>query len=176
MVCDRHQHHGPVIGVIECPNVQSMKSHLPILDEFPCVNIPSNARDSRYQVVQEIFWLVILFYASCGNHFLRFCSMLRVGSGLAGRGCKNWNATMCCIISMVAWEDFSFKICTCNMLSHPLHDLMLHVVVIWLTRIPLYILTFLEVGTGAPGKFWTWLAFIYCWYLLFQGVTWWATG
>ncbi|KAK9999535.1 hypothetical protein SO802_019138 [Lithocarpus litseifolius] len=47
----RHEHHGPTIAVIECPNAQSMKSGIRALDDFPCVNIPSNARDSHYQVL-----------------------------------------------------------------------------------------------------------------------------
>ncbi|XP_075636199.1 DNA polymerase epsilon catalytic subunit A-like [Castanea sativa] len=47
----RHEHHGPTIAVIECPNAQSMKSDIRALDDFPCVNIPSNARDSHYQVL-----------------------------------------------------------------------------------------------------------------------------
>ncbi|XP_065634458.1 DNA polymerase epsilon catalytic subunit A [Quercus suber] len=47
----RHEHHGPTIAVIECPNSQSMKSGIRALDDFPCVTIPSNARDSHYQVL-----------------------------------------------------------------------------------------------------------------------------
>ncbi|XP_042956181.1 DNA polymerase epsilon catalytic subunit A-like [Carya illinoinensis] len=47
----RHQHPGPTIAVIECPHPQSMKSGIRALDDFPCVNIPSNARDSHYQVL-----------------------------------------------------------------------------------------------------------------------------
>lgn len=47
----RHEHHGPTIAVIECPNAQSMKSGIRALDDFPCVTIPSNARDSHYQVL-----------------------------------------------------------------------------------------------------------------------------
>ncbi|XP_071730284.1 DNA polymerase epsilon catalytic subunit A-like [Rutidosis leptorrhynchoides] len=47
----RHQHHGPAIAVIECPDVNSMKSGIRALDDFPCVNIPSNARDSEYQTL-----------------------------------------------------------------------------------------------------------------------------
>lgn len=46
----RHRHHGPVIAVIECPNIQLLKSGIRSLEEFPCVTIPSNARDSQYQV------------------------------------------------------------------------------------------------------------------------------
>ena len=47
----RHEHHGPTIAVIECPNAQSMKLGIRALDDFPCVTIPSNARDSHYQVL-----------------------------------------------------------------------------------------------------------------------------
>ncbi|XP_042499556.1 DNA polymerase epsilon catalytic subunit A-like isoform X2 [Macadamia integrifolia] len=47
----RHQHHGPAVAVIECPNIYSMKTGIHILDEFPCVNIPCNARDSHYQAL-----------------------------------------------------------------------------------------------------------------------------
>eukprot|EP00268_Persea_americana_P026628 TRINITY_DN2608_c0_g1_i2.p1 TRINITY_DN2608_c0_g1~~TRINITY_DN2608_c0_g1_i2.p1 ORF type:complete len:2201 (+),score=389.42 TRINITY_DN2608_c0_g1_i2:181-6783(+) len=47
----RHHHHGPIIGVIECPNAEAMKSRIRILDEFPCINIPCNARDSQYQAL-----------------------------------------------------------------------------------------------------------------------------
>ena len=48
----RDRHHGPVIAVIECPNSDLLKSNIQALDDFPCVNIPSNARDSQYQVTQ----------------------------------------------------------------------------------------------------------------------------
>lgn len=51
MFIDRHQHHGPEVAVIECPNVHLLKSGIRALDDFPCVDIPSNARDSQYQVV-----------------------------------------------------------------------------------------------------------------------------
>ncbi|KAM5584440.1 DNA polymerase epsilon catalytic subunit A-like [Rosa sericea] len=49
---NEHRHdHGPTIAVIECPNVQLMKSGIRALDDFPCVSIPCNARDSQYQVL-----------------------------------------------------------------------------------------------------------------------------
>ncbi|KAF4377334.1 hypothetical protein G4B88_005812 [Cannabis sativa] len=38
---NKHEHHGPIIVVIECPNAQSIKSGLRALDDFPCVSIPS---------------------------------------------------------------------------------------------------------------------------------------
>ncbi|KAJ0887133.1 putative DNA-directed DNA polymerase [Helianthus annuus] len=44
----RSQLHGPAIAVVECPNVASVKSGIRALDDFPCVNILSNARDSQY--------------------------------------------------------------------------------------------------------------------------------
>lgn len=47
----RDKHHGPTLAVIECPNAHLMKSGVPALDDFPCVSIPSNARDSQYQVI-----------------------------------------------------------------------------------------------------------------------------
>ncbi|KAK6144223.1 hypothetical protein DH2020_021043 [Rehmannia glutinosa] len=49
-------HHGPVIAVIECPNIQLLKSGIRALEEFPCVTIPCNARDSQYQALG---WQVI---------------------------------------------------------------------------------------------------------------------
>ncbi|KAK6138450.1 hypothetical protein DH2020_027825 [Rehmannia glutinosa] len=52
----RHRHHGPVIAVIECPNIQLLKSGIRALEEFPCVTIPCNARDSQYQALG---WQVI---------------------------------------------------------------------------------------------------------------------
>ncbi|KAJ6368932.1 hypothetical protein OIU78_001326 [Salix suchowensis] len=47
----RDKHHGPTLAVIECPNAHLMKSGVSVLDDFPCVSIPSNARDSQYQVL-----------------------------------------------------------------------------------------------------------------------------
>nr|XP_019702821.2 DNA polymerase epsilon catalytic subunit A isoform X2 [Elaeis guineensis] len=47
----RHRHPGPAIGVIECPNVQVIRSGMRILDDFPCISIPCNARDSNYQAL-----------------------------------------------------------------------------------------------------------------------------
>ncbi|XP_071723103.1 DNA polymerase epsilon catalytic subunit A-like isoform X1 [Rutidosis leptorrhynchoides] len=47
----RDKHHGPAIAVIECPNGHLIKSRIPLLNDFPCVNIPSNARDGHYQAV-----------------------------------------------------------------------------------------------------------------------------
>ncbi|KAL2240087.1 UNVERIFIED_CONTAM: DNA polymerase epsilon catalytic subunit A, partial [Sesamum indicum] len=54
--CKRHRHHGPVIAVIECPNIQLLKSGIRALEDFPCVSIPSNVRDSQYQAIG---WQVI---------------------------------------------------------------------------------------------------------------------
>lgn len=39
-----------MVAVIECPNPQLLKLAVRALDDFPCLNIPSNARDSQYQV------------------------------------------------------------------------------------------------------------------------------
>ncbi|XP_020527261.1 DNA polymerase epsilon catalytic subunit A [Amborella trichopoda] len=47
----RHEHPRPTVGVIECPNMQTLESHLPVLDDFPCVTIPCNARDNQYQAL-----------------------------------------------------------------------------------------------------------------------------
>ncbi|GMH11122.1 hypothetical protein Nepgr_012963 [Nepenthes gracilis] len=47
----RHQNLGPSIAVIECPNVQIMKSGISALEDFPCVSIPGNARDGQYQAL-----------------------------------------------------------------------------------------------------------------------------
>uniref|UniRef100_A0A0E0NFE0 DNA polymerase epsilon catalytic subunit n=1 Tax=Oryza rufipogon TaxID=4529 RepID=A0A0E0NFE0_ORYRU len=47
----RQQHPGPVIGVIECPKLQALKSAVRALDDFPCVTIPCNARDNNYQAL-----------------------------------------------------------------------------------------------------------------------------
>ncbi|KAK7262191.1 hypothetical protein RJT34_29753 [Clitoria ternatea] len=45
----RNEHHGPMVAVIECPNVQQVTLGIRALDGFPCLSIPSNARDSQYQ-------------------------------------------------------------------------------------------------------------------------------
>ncbi|GAV76364.1 LOW QUALITY PROTEIN: DNA_pol_B domain-containing protein/DNA_pol_B_exo1 domain-containing protein/DUF1744 domain-containing protein [Cephalotus follicularis] len=47
----RDKHHGPMIAIIECPNAHLMKAGVQVLEDFPCVTIPSNARDSNYQAV-----------------------------------------------------------------------------------------------------------------------------
>ncbi|XP_027348237.1 DNA polymerase epsilon catalytic subunit A-like [Abrus precatorius] len=47
----RNEHHGPMVAVIECPNVQQVKLGIRALDGFPCLSIPSNARDSQYQIL-----------------------------------------------------------------------------------------------------------------------------
>ncbi|KAK1561085.1 hypothetical protein Q3G72_034282 [Acer saccharum] len=47
----RHEHYGPTIAVIECPNSHLLRLGIRVLDDFPCVNIPANARDSQYQVL-----------------------------------------------------------------------------------------------------------------------------
>lgn len=39
-----------MVAVIECPDVQLLKLGIQALDDFPCLSIPSNARDSQYQV------------------------------------------------------------------------------------------------------------------------------
>ncbi|KAE8646908.1 DNA polymerase epsilon catalytic subunit A isoform X1 [Cucumis sativus] len=47
----RSLNHGPTLAVIQCPSVQRLKSGVRVLDDFPCVTIPSNARDNQYQVL-----------------------------------------------------------------------------------------------------------------------------
>ncbi|KAF9594988.1 hypothetical protein IFM89_035761 [Coptis chinensis] len=48
---NEYRHHGPTVGVIECPKVHSLKSGISVLNDFPCVSIPCNARDSQYQAL-----------------------------------------------------------------------------------------------------------------------------
>ncbi|KAJ8768060.1 hypothetical protein K2173_021000 [Erythroxylum novogranatense] len=47
----RDKYRGPALAVLECPNAHLMRSCIPALGNFPCLNIPSNARDSQYQVL-----------------------------------------------------------------------------------------------------------------------------
>ncbi|PWA95928.1 DNA polymerase epsilon catalytic subunit [Artemisia annua] len=47
----RNQLHGPVIAVVECPDVDLMRTGIRALDDFPCVSVPSNARDSQHQII-----------------------------------------------------------------------------------------------------------------------------
>uniref|UniRef100_A0A0R0HLB0 DNA polymerase epsilon catalytic subunit n=1 Tax=Glycine max TaxID=3847 RepID=A0A0R0HLB0_SOYBN len=44
------ENHMPMVAVIECPNVQLVKLGIQVLDNFPCLSVPYNARDSQYQV------------------------------------------------------------------------------------------------------------------------------
>lgn len=39
-----------MVAVIECPDVQLLKLGIRALDDFPCLSIPFNARDSQYPV------------------------------------------------------------------------------------------------------------------------------
>lgn len=39
-----------MVAVIECPDVQLLKLGIRALDDFPCLSIPFNARDSHYPV------------------------------------------------------------------------------------------------------------------------------
>lgn len=122
LVPDRHEHHGPTVAVIECPNFQLMKSSIGALDDFPCVSIPSNARDSNYQVV---YLDLIDLHSSHAfsifiKHLIQNILLLRTGSWVATSGSKNWNATLCCITSVVEGENFPLKICPCiNFVSIP---------------------------------------------------------
>ncbi|MCD7471233.1 DNA polymerase epsilon catalytic subunit A [Datura stramonium] len=48
---NEHRHHGPAVAMIECPNAQLLKSGIRALEDFPCISIPCNARDSQYQAL-----------------------------------------------------------------------------------------------------------------------------
>ncbi|KAA0040608.1 DNA polymerase epsilon catalytic subunit A-like [Cucumis melo var. makuwa] len=41
---------GPLVAIIESPNVQLLKSAVKVLDDFPCLNIPCDAHHNQYQV------------------------------------------------------------------------------------------------------------------------------
>ncbi|XP_020214340.1 DNA polymerase epsilon catalytic subunit A isoform X3 [Cajanus cajan] len=45
------ENHAPMVAVIECPDVQLVKLGVRILDDFPCLSIPYNARDNQYQIL-----------------------------------------------------------------------------------------------------------------------------
>ncbi|KAG2397467.1 DNA polymerase epsilon catalytic subunit [Vigna angularis] len=45
------ENHVPMVAVIECPNVQLVKLGIRALDDFPCLSVPYNARDSQYQIL-----------------------------------------------------------------------------------------------------------------------------
>jgi len=47
----RDQHRGPTIAVVECPSLNSTIATVPVLSDFPCVEIACNARDSQYQAL-----------------------------------------------------------------------------------------------------------------------------
>lgn len=59
----RRQHLEPIIGLIECPSIHAVKSYIRALDDFPCVAVPCNARDSDYQVAQ---YPLLFFFCSLG--------------------------------------------------------------------------------------------------------------
>ncbi|KAJ8568462.1 hypothetical protein K7X08_027995 [Anisodus acutangulus] len=48
---NEHRNHGPAVAIIECPNAHLLKSGIRVLDDFPCISIPCNARDSQYQAL-----------------------------------------------------------------------------------------------------------------------------
>lgn len=48
----RDQHRGPTLAVVECPNLDTIKTTTPALSEFPCIQVACNARDSHYQVCE----------------------------------------------------------------------------------------------------------------------------
>ncbi|TKY67092.1 DNA polymerase epsilon catalytic subunit A [Spatholobus suberectus] len=45
------ENHVPMVAVVECPNVQLVKLGIRALDDFPCLRIPYNTRDSQYQIL-----------------------------------------------------------------------------------------------------------------------------
>lgn len=47
----RHQYSGPIIALIECPDVPYMKAGIQSLNDLPCISIPFNARDNQYQLL-----------------------------------------------------------------------------------------------------------------------------
>ncbi|KAF9613892.1 hypothetical protein IFM89_012440 [Coptis chinensis] len=55
-------HHGPTVGVIECPKLHSLKSEISVLNDFPCVSIPCNASDSQYQALG---WQIVAAKMCC---------------------------------------------------------------------------------------------------------------
>ncbi|GKB25815.1 hypothetical protein Tco_0865216 [Tanacetum coccineum] len=50
-----NQLHGPVIAVVECPDVDLIKTGIRALDDFPSVSVPSNARDSQHHIVNSSY-------------------------------------------------------------------------------------------------------------------------
>ncbi|KAM3303070.1 DNA polymerase epsilon catalytic subunit A-like isoform X1 [Capsicum chacoense] len=48
---NENRHHGPAVAMIECPNAHLLKSGIRALEDFPCISIPCNARDSQYQAL-----------------------------------------------------------------------------------------------------------------------------
>ncbi|PHU03714.1 DNA polymerase epsilon catalytic subunit A [Capsicum chinense] len=48
---NENRHHGPAVAMIECPNAHLLKSGIRALEDFPCISIPFNARDSQYQAL-----------------------------------------------------------------------------------------------------------------------------
>lgn len=48
---NEHRPHGPAVAMIECPNAHLLKSGIRALEDFPCISIPCNARDSQYQAL-----------------------------------------------------------------------------------------------------------------------------
>ncbi|BBN04847.1 DNA polymerase epsilon subunit 1 [Marchantia polymorpha subsp. ruderalis] len=47
----RDQHPGPTVALTQCPNTEDLMAIIPLLNEFPCVQIPCNVRDSQYQAL-----------------------------------------------------------------------------------------------------------------------------
>jgi hypothetical protein len=50
ILMSRYQHRGPTLAVVECPNLDIIKTSISALSEFPCIQVACNARDSHYQV------------------------------------------------------------------------------------------------------------------------------
>ncbi|KAG0596068.1 hypothetical protein M758_UG221700 [Ceratodon purpureus] len=47
----RDQHRGATLAVVECPNVDTIKTSISALSEFPCIQVACNALDSHYQTL-----------------------------------------------------------------------------------------------------------------------------
>ncbi|KAK7271283.1 hypothetical protein RJT34_27054 [Clitoria ternatea] len=68
----RNEHHGPMVAVIECPNVEQVKVGIRALDGFPCLSIPSNAHDNQYQFLgwQQVAAKIGIQHCAASVHWL----------------------------------------------------------------------------------------------------------
>lgn len=82
------ENHMPMVAVIECPNVQLVKLGIRALDNFPCLSVPYNARDSQYQV--KMFWNKWSFSSMSVFRSLSYLIYLILAF------LDSWMATSCC--------------------------------------------------------------------------------